>query len=156
MRACLVLLGVLMGLWGTIPGVALGHEATPPPPPTLTTCVPCSPPPPPAPVPTVPPGALPPVTAVVSVSVHLSPAQIHRGRWATLSISSTPKAPVVVLVRYKGDKPWRRSARVNATGKLRLYWKVPATAPLGHATVTVQVKHNPKPYTAVVPFTVLP
>lgn len=148
--------GALLGFASLFPGTALGHYASPPPPPpTPSGCIPCSPPPPPSLVPTVSPNTLPRVTAVVSVSVHLSPSRVHRGRRIKLSVVSAPKAPVSLVVRYRLAKPWIMKAHTNGAGKLTRSWKVSWKAPLGRATLIVMVKHVPKPYVAGVSFTII-
>lgn len=147
---------VLVGLIGFFPGTALGRYASPPPPPpTPNVCVPCSPPPPPSLVPTASPKTLPRVKAVVSVSVHLVPARVRRGRWVKLSVVSAARAAVSLIVRYRLAKPWIMRSRTNNAGKLTRSWKVSWNAPLGRARVIVMVKHAPKPYVAGVSFAVI-
>lgn len=148
--------GALVTLASLFPGTAMGHYASPPPPPpTPSVCVSCSPPPPPSLVPTASSNTLSPATAVVSVSVHLAPSRVHRGRWVKLSVVSTAREPVSIVVRYRFGKPWITRARTDAAGKFGRSWKVAANAPLGRATLTVMVKHAPKPYVAEVSFTVI-
>lgn len=154
MRASLAA-GMLVALTCLFPGVAMAHYASPPPPPpTPNVCISCSPPPPPSLVPTASSDTIPPVTAVLSVSVHLAPSRVHRGRWVKLSVVSAAREPVSILVHYRSGKAWLMRSRTNAAGKLARSWKVAGNAPLGHATLIVTVKHAPKPYVAQLSFTV--
>ena len=135
MFACAQLLAVQAG-FAAPPG--------PPPPPNCNSCP--GPPPPPTLLPT------PQATLVPSqqtVDVHLSPTHVSRGRSTKISITAHSDVAVTISVRYRGaKKPSVSHARVGATGMLVKTWRVSKVAPLGAASVTVQIQGEEQPFTA--------
>lgn len=60
-----------------------------------------------------------------------------------------------MAVRYNRAKPITYRATIGKSGKLVKQWKVSRSAPLGKATVKIGIAGEPKPYTALVSFTVV-
>lgn len=123
--------------------------ATPPPPPP--NCAKCGgPPPPPAAVPTPAPTLVAPQPAV---AVHVASPRVARGRTEKISVDASTDNVVSMVIRYKTGKPVVFRSRVNGSGTLIKAWKVPRTAAVGKATVTITVQGSSS-YTKTVTFTV--
>jgi hypothetical protein len=129
--------GALMIVCAQLVGVssAFADPPSPPPPPPCKYCD--GPPLPPTIVPTVAPTQIP---QAATVDVHLAPTHVSRGKTAKIAVTAEQDAKVIITVQYHGQK--KRSSvhtQIGDTGMLVKAWKVPKSAPLGKAKVTVAV-----------------
>jgi hypothetical protein len=131
--ACAQLIGV---------SSALADPPAPPPPPPCKYCD--GPPPPPTIVPTVAPTQ---IAQGPIVDVRLAPTHVSRGKTAKVAVTAEQHAKVVISVRYHREKtPHILHTTVGTSGMLVRAWKVPKSAPLGKATVTVTVSTQDHPF----------
>ena len=125
------------------------HASTINPPPNLppwcdSVCL-AGPPPPPTPIPK----AAPPTPAPPVVSVRFSPLHVRRGQTAKLVVDAKddPGASVVALVRYARGKAVTYKGKVDGSGTYAKAWKVPSSAPLGKASIKIEVQGAGDPTT---------
>lgn len=143
--------GVLAGAL-TLPVVSSVGAALPPPPPPPSCHVCSGPPPPPTLVPTVAPTLVPMQQSVV---VRLSPTHVGRGHPTKVQVTASTNDDVTEVVHFREGKSATYRARVGASGTLTNSYKVPDTAPLGKAVLTVTVREEEKTIVESVSFQVI-
>lgn len=124
----------------------------PPPPPPGPGCKQCpGPPPPPTPVPTLAPTVVPQQQVV---RVALSPTHVKRGHRAKLSVTAARHPRVTLVVRYRYGKATTYRATIGKSGTLVRRWTVPKRAPVGKASVRIDLSGAGKHYSTAVSFVV--
>ncbi len=141
-----VLVGAL-----TLPVMSSVGAALPPPPPPPSCHVCSGPPPPPTLVPTV---SLTLVPVEQSVVVRLSPTHVGRGHRTKVQVTASFNDDVTEVMRFREGKSITYRAKVGASGTLMNSRKIPATAPLGKAVLTVSVREAEKTVVESVSFQV--
>ncbi len=141
-----VLVGAL-----TLPVMSSVGAALPPPPPPPSCHVCSGPPPPPTLVPTV---SLTLVLVEQSVVVRLSPTHVGRGHRTKVQVTASFNDDVTEVMRFREGKSITYRAKVGASGTLMNSRKIPATAPLGKAVLTVSVREAEKTVVESVSFQV--
>lgn len=141
-----VLVGAL-----TLPVASSVSAALPPPPPPPECHVCSGPPPPPTLVPTV---AVTLVPVEQSVAVRLSPTHVGRGHRAKVQVTASSDDAVTEVMRFHEGKSITYRAKVGASGTLLHSCKIPETAPLGKAVLTVSVRDAEKTVVESVSFLV--
>jgi hypothetical protein len=91
----------------------------------------------------------PPTPAPPTVSIRFAPLHVHRGQAAKLVVSAKENSGsvVVAVVRYARGKPVTYKGKVDGSGTYAKTWKVPTSAPLGKATVRIEVQGAGAPAT---------
>jgi hypothetical protein len=144
MRA-LILAVIVVGLAQLCATSVQASTINPPPsiPPWCDAVCQAGPPPPPTPVPKL----SPPTPAPPPVSVRFAPLHVHRGHTAKVVVSARGNlgALVVAVVRYAAGKPVTYKGKVDGSGTYAKAWKVPAVAPLGKASVRIEVEGAGEP-----------
>ncbi|MDQ2742933.1 MAG: hypothetical protein M3Z66_11655 [Chloroflexota bacterium] len=141
-----VLVGAL-----TLPVVSSVGAALPPPPPPPECHVCSGPPPPPTLIPTV---AVTLVPVEQSVAVRLSPTHVRRGHHTKVQVIASSDDAVTEVMRFREGKSITYRAKVGASGTLLHSCKIPETAPLGKAVLTVSVRDADKTVVESVSFLV--
>jgi hypothetical protein len=129
--------------WSSVAFASVAASVPPPPPPPgCNTCG--GPPPPPTPVPTVAPTQVP-AQPVVQVTVNVT--KVSRGHAVKLDVTAATDDLVTVTIKYPKGKPAIYHEKIGSTGELNTTLKVPKSAPLGKAVVTVTVSGSDGKYT---------
>jgi len=146
-----LLVGVVLVGTLTLPVASSVGAALPPPPPPPSCHVCSGPPPPPTLVPTV---VLTLVPVQQSVAVRLSPTHVGRGHRTKVQVTASSDDAVTEVMRFREGKSITYRAKVGASGILMNSRKIPETAPLGKAVLTVSVRDAEKTVVESVSFLV--